>query len=364
MHALLKKRAYFDALKQLTQSRENFFFLDIEYAHSKLRVRMKREDFLREYVSHMKIDSVMTVDDLIQKFDASGSFGAGRVATACDIFEKMVRDKDCTVFLTVAGAIVPAGLRTVIADLMRKKRVDVVVSTAANMVHDLIEAFGGHHYKGHYLVDDFTLYKYHIYRIYDIFVTEDDYLKLDSGLSDMFDEIARDTKNQPLASHEFVWEIGKRLKDPNSIVRAAYETKTPLFLPAIRDSEFGFVYWLYQQRTKSKKLLQVDAFKEVSEIMKIASNSERLGMVVLGGGVPRNTVQHAAVTAKRGLDYAVIITMDRAETGGLSGSTLEETVSWGKVKKTAEKVMVIGDVLIAFPLMVASLEERLNKKPM
>lgn len=325
---------------------------------------MKREDFLREYVSHMKIDSAMTVDNLIQKFDASGCFGAGRVATACDVFEKMVRDKDCTVFLTVAGAIVPAGLRTVIADLIRKRRVDVVVSTAANMVHDLIEAFGGHHYKGHWLVDDFTLYKYHIYRIYDIFVTEEDYLKLDAGLSDMFDEIGKDTQHQPLATHEFVWEIGKRLKDPNSIVRAAYETKTPLFLPAIRDSEFGFIYWLYQQRTKAKKLLQVDAFKEVSEIMNIASNSDRLGMVVLGGGVPRNTVQHAAVTAKRGLDYAVIITMDRPETGGLSGSTLEETISWGKVKRTAEKVMVIGDVLIVFPMMVASLEERLNKKPL
>lgn len=325
--------------------------------------KMQREDFLGQYVSHMKIDSAMTVNQLIKKFDDSGCFGAGRVATACDIFERMVRDKDCTVFLTVAGAIVPAGLRTVIADLIRKKRVDVVVSTAANMVHDLIEAFGGHHYKGHWLVDDYTLYKYHIYRIYDIFVTEEDYLKLDAGLSDMFEEIAAENKNQSLASHELVWEIGKRLKDPNSIVRAAYETKTPLFLPAIRDSEFGFIYWLYQQRTKSKELLQVDAFKEVSEIMNIASSSQRLGMVVLGGGVPRNTVQHTAVTAKRGLDYAVIITMDRPETGGLSGSTLEETISWGKVKRTAEKVMVIGDILIVFPLMVAVLEERLNKSP-
>jgi len=325
---------------------------------------MKREDFLREYVSHIKIGSTMTVDELIQKFDESGCFGAGRVATACDIFERMVRDKNCTVFLTVAGAIVPAGLRAVIADLIRKKRVNVVVSTAANMVHDLIEAFGGHHYKGHWIVDDYTLYKYHIYRIYDLFVTEEDYVKLDSGLSDMFDEIAREHKNQPLATHELVWEIGKRLKDTNSIVRAAYETKTPLFLPAIRDSEFGFIYWLYQSRTKSKQLLQVDAFKEVSEIMNIASKSDRLGMVVLGGGVPRNTVQHAAVTAKRGLDYAVVITMDRPETGGLSGSTLEETISWGKVKRTAEKVMVVGDVLIVFPLMVASLEERLIKKPL
>jgi deoxyhypusine synthase len=325
---------------------------------------MKREDFLKEYVSHIKIEPTMTVNQLIQKFGESGCFGAGRVATACDVFERMVRDKDCTVFLTVAGAVVPAGLRTIIADLIRKKRVDVVVSTAANMVHDLIEAFGGHHYKGHWLVDDYTLYKYHIYRIYDIFVTEEDYLKLDAPMADMLEEIAAENKNRPLASHELVWEIGKRLKDPNSIIRAAYETKTPLFLPAIRDSEFGFIYWLYQQRTKNKDLLQVDAFKEVSEIMTIAQNSQRLGMVVLGGGVPRNTVQHAAVTAKRGLDYAVIITMDRPETGGLSGSTLEETISWGKVKRTAEKVMVIGDVLVIFPLMVAALEERLNKTPL
>jgi len=324
---------------------------------------MKREDFLREYVSHIKIEPTMTVNQLIKKFDDSGCFGAGRVATACDIFERMIRDEGCTVFLTVAGAVVPAGLRTIIVDLIHKKRVDVVVSTAASMVHDLIEAFGGHHYKGHWLVDDFTLYKYHIYRIYDIFVTEEDYLKLDAPLADMYAEIAAENRNNPLASHEFMWEIGKRLKDPNSIVRAAYETKVPIFLPALRDSEFGYVYWLYSQRAKSNNLLQIDAFKEVPEIIRIMQNSERIGMMILGGGVPRNTVQHAALTAKKGMDYAAIITMDRPETGGLSGSTLEETVSWGKVKRSAEKVMVIGDVLIVFPLIVAAVEERLKNSP-
>ena len=323
---------------------------------------VKREDFLQEPVMHMKLNSKMTVNELIQQFNNSGCFGAGRLSTACDIFERMIRDDECTVFLAIAGAVVPAGLRTVISDMIRKKLVDVVVSTGANMVHDLIEALGGHHYKGHWLVDDSLLYGYHIYRIYDIFVPEEDFVKLDVELTDMFDEIAGENKGHTLSSREFTREIGSRLKDSNSILRVAYEANVPVFLPAIRDSEFGLAYRLHTKRHFKDKLLQVDAFKEVSEIVDIAIKSPHMGMVVIGGGVPRNAIQHAAVTAGKGLDYAVVITMDRPETGGLSGSTLEETVSWGKVKKKADKVMVIGDALIVFPLMVAAVLERLGDK--
>lgn len=110
------------------------------------------------------------------------------------------------------------------------------------------------------------------------------------------------------------------------------------------------------------KLLKVDAFKDVLEITEICKRSPKIGMIVIGGGVPRNTVQSAALASKKGLDYAVVITMDRAETGGLSGSTLAETVSWGKVKEKADKIMVIGDAMIIFPLIVASVIERLGEK--
>ena len=323
---------------------------------------VKREDFLQEPVTHMKLNSKMTVNELIQQFNNSGCFGAGRLSTACDIFERMVRDDECTIFLALAGAVVPAGLRTVISDMIRKKLVDVIVSTGANMVHDLIEALGGHHYKGHWLVDDSLLYGYHIYRIYDAFVPEEDFVKLDMTMTNMFDEIAKENNGHTLSSHELTRQIGSRLKDSNSILRVAYEANVPVFLPAIRDSEFGLIYRFHMKRHSKDKLLQVDAFKEVSEIVDTAIKSPRLGMVVIGGGVPRNTIQHAAVTAGKGLDYAVVITMDRPETGGLSGSTLEETVSWGKVKKKAAKVMVIGDALIVFPLMVAAVLERLGDK--
>jgi deoxyhypusine synthase len=320
---------------------------------------VEREELLRNPVVHMKLGAPMTVNQLINEFSNSGAFGAGRVATACDIYERMVRDDGCTIFLAVAGAIVPAGLRTIIADLVRKRYVDVVVTTGANMVHDLLEATGGHHYKGHWSTDDSMLLKYHTYRLYDMYVPEEDYVKEDHALTLMFDEIAAECRGRPISSNELMREIGKRLTDANSILRAAYEAEVPVFVPAVRDSEFGYVHWLHASR-KPKDVLILDAFKEVKDIVDIASSSPRLGMIVLGGGVPRNTVQHSAAIARKGMDYAILITMDRPETGGLSGSTLREAVSWGKIKPQADRITVVSDIMIAFPLIAASVAERLG----
>ena len=322
---------------------------------------MQRREILREPVQSIRIKGKLTVDQLVQQFHNSGSFGAGRVATACDIFERMVRENDCTVFLALAGAMVPAGMRSLVADLLRENLIDVLVTTGANMVHDALEALGGHHYKGHWAADDYMLYKNHTYRIYDVFVPEEDFIRLDMELVKIYDEIADENKGKTLSSRDFAWELGKRLKDPNSILRAAYETKAPIFIPAVRDSEFGYIYNLHASRRQFKNTLVVDAFKDVPQIISICRGSSKNGMIVIGGGVPRNTIQSAALATKSGIDYAVVITMDRAETGGLSGSTLEETVSWGKLKGQADKTMVIGDAMIVFPLMVASVKERLGK---
>ncbi|MGB9134738.1 MAG: deoxyhypusine synthase family protein, partial [Candidatus Bathyarchaeia archaeon] len=227
---------------------------------------MEREELLKNPVVHMKLNNQMTVNQLIKEFSSSGSFGAGRVATACDIYERMVRDDECTIFLSVAGAVVPAGLRTIIVDLIRKRYVDVVVTTGANMVHDLLEAMGGHHYKGYWNADDNMLFKYHTYRIYDMYVPEEDFVKEDQKLALMFDEIAAEHRGHAISSNELMVEIGKRLTDSNSIVRAAYEAKVPVFVPAIRDSEFGFIHWLHASR-KPQDVLLLDAFKEAQDII-------------------------------------------------------------------------------------------------
>jgi deoxyhypusine synthase len=321
---------------------------------------MRRGQILREPVKHVKINGPLTVDELVRQFKNSGSFGAGRLATACDIYERMLRDKKCTVFLALAGAVVPAGMRTLIADMIRESLIDVVVTTGANMVHDTIEALGGHHYKGHWNVDDHILYKNHTYRIYDVFVPEEDFIRLDLNLVEMYDEIAAEYSGKTLSSREFAWELGRRLNDSNSILRAAYESKAPVFIPAVRDSEFGYIYYLHATRKHFKDTLVVDAFKDVPEIITICKKSSKNVMIVIGGGVPRNTIQSAALATKSGIDYAVVITMDRPETGGLSGSTLEETVSWGKLKGEADKTMVIGEAMMVFPMMVASIIERVR----
>jgi deoxyhypusine synthase len=323
---------------------------------------MRRKEYLQNPVKHININGTLTVDQLIQEFKNSGSFGAGRLAGACDIYEKMVRDKECTIFLALSGAVVPAGMRTLVTDLIRSRLVDVIVSTGANMVHDAIEALNGHHYKGNWVVDDRELYKYHIFRIYDVFVPEEDYVRLDYAFAEMYREIAAEKKGESLSSNEFAWEVGKRLKDSNSILRAAYEEEVPIFMPAVRDSEFGFIHWLHASQENQENVLEVDAFKDVPQLCGICGKSPKNGMIVIGGGVPRNAVQSAAIASKKGLDYAVVITMDRPETGGLSGSTLRETVSWGKVKSEADKGMVIGDALIIFPIIVASVVERLGAK--
>ncbi len=322
---------------------------------------MERRQILQEPVRHMKINGTITVNQLVREFENSGSFGAGRVAAACDIYERMLRDEKCTVFLALAGAVVPAGLRTLIGDLVRENLFDVIVTTGANIVHDSIEALGTPHYKGSNLADDKELYKNHIYRIYDVYAPEEGFVKLDYKLVEMYDEIADEYQGRTLSSSKFSWELGKRLDDSNSILRAAYETSTPIFMPAVRDSEFGYAYYLHASRRAFKNTIVVDAFKDVPEITGICKSSARNGMVVIGGGVPRNTVQSAALASKTGIDYAVVITMDRQETGGLSGSTLEETVSWGKLKSKADKIMVTGDAMIIFPLMAAAVIERLGK---
>jgi deoxyhypusine synthase len=135
----------------------------------------------------------------------------------------------------------------------------------------------------------------------------------------------------------------------------------PIFLPAVRDSEFGFIHWLHASQDGQKNILQLDAFKDVPNICNICSKSPRNGMIVIGGGVPRNTVQSAALASNKGLDYSLVVTMDRPETGGLSGSTLEESMSWGKLKGSAAHVMVVGEALMVFPIMVAAVTERLGE---
>jgi deoxyhypusine synthase len=308
-------------------------------------------------VEHIEVRGDMTVDDLVREFGKSGVFSAGRVAEACDIFYEMVSHSGVTKYLGLAGAMVPCGMRQIVTDLIRDKMIDVLVTTGANMVHDMIEAFGAGHYKGSTAVDDSELCKLKIDRIYDVFLHEKDFIKYDK----LFVKILEDIPPGQMSIREFLYEIGKRIDDPNSILRTAATKKVPIFCPAVSDSAIGLDVWRFMSRHNPH--LVVNTFSDLEDFMSIVRKADRNGAVLLGGGVPKNFILQAMVAIKRGgYDYVVQVTMDRPEPGGLSGATLEEAKSWGKVKGRARAVQVIGDATVIFPLMVADVRERLASR--
>lgn len=305
-------------------------------------------------IEHIEVRGDMTVDELVREFGKSGVFSAGRVAEATDIFYEMISRKDVTTYLGLAGALVPGGMRQVIADLVRDRMIEVLVTTGANMVHDMIEAFGGAHYRGSAAANDVELHRQQIDRIYDVFLHESEFKKYDEH----FFGILEDIPSEQMSIREFLYELGRRIEDPNSILRAAADEGIPVFCPAIEDSSIGLDAWVFKQAYD----LNVDAFADLNEFLTIVRSAKRNGAMLLGGGTPKNFILQAMVMVKRGgYDYTVQVTMDRPEPGGLSGATLEEAKSWGKVKGQARAVQVIGDASVIFPVMVAAVRERLAK---
>ena len=320
---------------------------------------MLAESFCREPIRHVDVRPAMTVDELVRGMRYAG-FGAGRLARAVDIYEQMLRDK-ALIVLGFAGAMVPAEMKKVVVELIKRRMIHVIVSTGANMVHDILEACGGAHYRGTPHIDDKKLFKHQIDRIFDVFIPED-YFKdyFDKLILKVLDKIAEKYGNKPLSTPELLREIGSELKDENSIVYNAYKFNVPIFVPAVQDSCIGLTAWEYEFKHGGKHVV-IDAFKELSEFISLISRAERLGAIIIGGGVPKNYIFQTAFELKRPYDYAIQITMDRPEIGGLSGATLEEAVSWGKVGSEAARVQVIGDATICFPIIAAAIIERMKK---
>jgi deoxyhypusine synthase len=303
---------------------------------------------LESPIIHAEVDSGMSVDDLVHALGGCG-FGAGRLAQACDIYEEMLKDDATTKFFGLAGAMVPAGMRNIVSGLIRDGHIDVLVSTGANLVHDIIESLGLSHYKGSEVADDDALCREQIDRIYDVYVPELHFTSLEEHLLRVFQDI-----DDQISIREMLSEIGKSLGDPDSILRVAYECDVPIYCPAIQDSMIGLHAWLYRQTNQ----LNVDVFADVHEFLDICFDSERSGALFIGGGVPKNFILQGTLMTSKGFDYAIQLTTDRPEPGGLSGATLSEAKSWGKVNEDAKAVTVYADATIALPILVAAVRSR------
>ncbi len=317
---------------------------------------MKKKDILKDPVKHVDIKS-FDATDIVESMKEM-SFTARDLGRASEIFDMMLRDKGCTIFLALAGSTSAGGCMQVYTDMVKSNMVDAVIATGASIVDmDFFEALGFRHYKGTQNIDDNKLRRLYIDRIYDTFIDEEDLQKCDATVA----KIADSLEKRPYSSREFIREMGKYLtkkaKKKDSLIQASYEKGVPIFCPAFSDSSAGFGLVLHQWKNK-KDHLSIDSVKDFLELTKIKIASKSSGLLIIGGGVPKNFVQDTVICAEilgEKVDmhkYAVQITVADARDGACSGSTLQEASSWGKVD-TAYEQMVYAEATSVLPLLAS-----------
>jgi deoxyhypusine synthase len=303
----------------------------------------------------MQLRGGLTVGELVSEMKECGVLGAGKIGKAAELTAEMFGDRDYTVFLTIAGPMVPGGMRRIVRDLIDQEYVRVVVTTGANMVHDMVEALGYKHLVGTFLAEDKKLRAKDIGRIGDIYIEQKAFRNLEKWMYKILENIPEE-KREHLSIAELLFEVGKKIQDPESILATAAKKEVPIISPGFIDSIAGFHLWVFGQDKK----IGIDPLLDVNKMMDKVYEAKKVGIIILGGGWPKHFALFAN-TFREGVDCAIQITMDRPEPGGLSGATLEEAISWGKVKPEGKAATVICDVTIAFPLIVAAALESLGK---
>ena len=303
-------------------------------------------------VNQINVTSDMKISDLVSQFDESGVLGAGRVARACNILTDMIQDEDMKVFMSLGGPLIPGGMRNIVTKMINEGHVDLIVSSGANITHDLVEAFGGSHYR-HEGKDDEELNEEGIGRIADINVGSDDFTIFETEITKIFERIA--SERQSISIQELLHEIGLLVDDENSFVATAARNNVPIFAPGLIDSMMGLQLWIFNQDHD----FVVDAVADMHYLSDIVFEAEKVGAILLGGGLTKHYTL-ASNVIKGGLDAAIQITMDRPEAGSLGGAPLEEAKSWAKARCGSSLASVVGDVTVIFPLIYAAALDKLD----
>jgi deoxyhypusine synthase len=312
--------------------------------------------FLRAPIEPFVVQPDGAASDLLARMERI-SFQGRNLATARRIWEKMLAG-DCTIFMGMAGALSAGGLRMIVSHLIAHRYIDCLVSTGANLYHDLHETRGRHHYLGSPHEDDAALQAEHIDRVYDTYAREDEFCDNDEWIA----SFALTLERRPYSTREFLYRLGEHLwkeTGQEGILTAAYKANVPLFCPAIADSSIGM--GLSQARHRDQTAGVIDVIADIVESANIVIRHPRTASVVLGGGTPKNFINQASVQAEffddriGGHRFALQIVTDVPHFGGASGSSLEEARSWGKLATDAEQVTVHADATIALPILVSAL---------
>lgn len=323
----------------------------------------QKKSLLSRPVEHIDISSF----DARPIIDAMGkmSFTSRDLARGTEIFDEMVRDKDCTIILTIAGSTSAGGCMRIYRDLVENHMVDAVVATGASIVDmDFFEALGFRHYQGAADADDNRLRELGIDRIYDTYIDEDELKICDRTISG----IAGSLEPGPYSSRAFIREMGrwlkKNAKEHGSLVETAFDKDVPIFCPAFTDSSAGFGLVMHQHRQKANHVT-IDSVADFRELTEIKMHAGTTGLLMIGGGVPKNFTQDIVVAAELlGRDvpmhkYAVQISVADPRDGACSSSTLREASSWGKVDQGREQ-MIFGEATSLLPLLASDVYHRDN----
>ena len=320
-----------------------------------------KKDFLKKPIEHIDITSFDSrkIISSMKKM----SFVSRETANAANIYNEMLKDKDCTIFLTLAGSTSAAGCMNIYKDLVKYNMVDAIIATGASIIDmDFFEALGFKHYQGSQFQDDTELRKNYIDRIYDTYIDEDELQICDTKIC----EIADSLDPRSYTSREFIHEIGKYLKKnsvkKDSLIETAYDHNVPIFCPAFTDSSAGFGLVIHQENNPSNHIT-IDSIREFRELTEIKIQSKGSGLFMIGGGVPKNFIQDTVICAEllgKEVDmhkYAIQITVADSRDGACSSSTLKEASSWGKVDITKEQ-MVFAEATSVLPLIASDAYHR------
>ena len=324
-----------------------------------------KKSLLNSPVEHIDIKSF----DARKIIDGMGkmSFTSRDTARAAGIFNEMLADKDCSIFLTLAGSTSAGGCMNLYTDLVKNNMIDAIVATGASIIDmDFFEALGFKHYQGSQFQDDTELRKNYIDRIYDTYIDEEELQACDQAICD----VANKMEPRSYTSREFIKELGKYLKTnakkKGSLIEAAYDNDVPIFCPAFTDSSAGFGLVMHQEQNPDKHLT-IDSVREFRELTEIKLQSKQSGLLMIGGGVPKNFVQDTVVCAEllgKKVDmhkYAIQVTVADTRDGACSSSTLKEASSWGKVDVTKEQ-MVFAEATSVLPLIASDAYHRAHWK--
>ena len=315
-----------------------------------------KKEFLSKPVEHIDITSFDS-RNIISSMKKM-SFVSRETANAAKIYNEMLKDKDCTIFLTLAGSTSAAGCMHVYRDMVKYNMVDARVATGASIIDmDFFEALGFKHYQGSQFQNDTELRDNYIDRIYDTYIDEEELQMCDKIIG----EIADGLEPKSYTSREFIHEMGKYLKKnakkKDSLIEVAYDNNVPVFCPAFTDSSAGFGLVMHQERNPNKHIT-IDSIREFRELTEIKIRSKGSGLFMIGGGVPKNFIQDTVICAEllgKNVDmhkYAVQITVADSRDGACSSSTLKEASSWGKVDITKEQ-MVFAEATSVLPLIAS-----------